>query len=94
MEEGVAVINDEKCIRCGVCHRACPADAVRHDGERIPKEVQSNLAWAKELLAHEYYSSDITKRKQLVERLQRLFIKNKKVAGKTLEQLESLQEPF
>jgi ferredoxin len=94
MGKDVACIDDDKCIKCGVCHGVCPANAVRHDGERIPEEVQSNLAWARGLLAHEYYSSDMTKRKQLVERLQRLFSKNKKVAEKTLEQLESLQEPF
>jgi len=91
MEEDIAFINEDECIRCGVCHDVCPEDAVRHDGERIPEEVQSNLAWARKLLTHEYYSSDKTKQKQLVERLQRFFTKNKKVAEKTIEQLEILQ---
>jgi len=53
--------------------------------------VQSNLAWAKKLLTHEYYSNDKTKQKQLIERLQRFFTKNKKVAEKTIEQLGILQ---
>ena len=87
MEEEIAFIKEDECIRCGVCHDVCPDDAVRHDGERIPEEVQSNLAWAKKLLTHEYYSSDKTKQKQLIERLQRFFIKNKKVAEKTIERL-------
>ena len=87
MEEDIAFIKEDECIRCGVCHDVCPDDAVRHDGERIPEEVQSNLAWAKKLLTHEYYSSDKTKQKQLIERLQRFFIKNKKVAEKTIERL-------
>ena len=91
MEEDIAFIKEDECIRCGVCHDVCPDDAVRHDGERIPEEVQSNLAWAKKLLTHEYYSSDKTKQKQLIERLQRFFTKNKKVAEKTIEQLGILQ---
>jgi Fe-S-cluster-containing hydrogenase component 2 len=91
MEENIAFIKDDECIRCGVCHDVCLDDAVRHDGERIPEEVQSNLAWAKKLLTHEYYSNDKTKQKQLIERLQRFFAKNKKVAEKTIEQLRILQ---
>jgi MinD superfamily P-loop ATPase len=91
MEEDIAFIKEDECIRCGVCHDVCPEDAVRHDGERIPEEVQSNLAWAKKLLTHEYYSNDKTKQKQLIERLQRFFTKNKKVAEKTIEQLGILQ---
>ena len=44
---GIASIDDNTCIRCGVCHDVCPSDAVRHDGERIPEEVESNLAWVR-----------------------------------------------
>jgi len=91
MEEDIAFIKEDECIRCGVCHDVCPDDAVRHDGERIPEEVKSNLAWAKKLLTHEYYSNDKTKQKQLIDRLQRFFAKNKKVAEKTIEQLGILQ---
>jgi ferredoxin len=91
MEKDIAFIKEDECIRCGVCHDVCPEDAVRHDGERIPEEVQSNLAWAKKLLTHEYYSNDKTKQKQLIERLQRFFTKNKKVAEKTIEQLGILK---
>jgi len=91
MEEDVAIINEDKCIRCGVCHDVCPEDAVRHDGERIPEEVQSNLAWAENLLRHDYYANDVTKQKELVQRLQRFFTKNKKVAEKTIKQLEILE---
>lgn len=91
MEKDFAFIKEDECIRCGVCHDVCPEDAVRHDGERIPEEVQSNLAWAKKLLTHEYYSNDTKKQKQLIERLQRFFAKNKKVAEKTIEKLGVLQ---
>jgi MinD superfamily P-loop ATPase len=91
IEEGIAFINEEECIRCGICHDVCTEDAVRHDGERIPEEVQSNLGWAKKLLTHEYYANDTNKQKQVIERLQRFFTKNKKVAEKTIEQLEVLK---
>jgi Fe-S-cluster-containing hydrogenase component 2 len=91
MDENVAVIDQDTCIRCGVCHNVCPNDAVRHDGERIPEEVQSNMDWAKGLLAHEYYSHDTQKQKQLMERLQRYFVKNKKVMEKSLERLKILK---
>ncbi|MEJ2657596.1 MAG: 4Fe-4S binding protein [Desulfobacterales bacterium] len=92
MEEDTAFINEDECIRCGVCHDICPDEAVRHDGERIPEEVRSNLDWAKKLLKHEYYSNDKTKQRQLIERLQRFFAKNKKVAEKTIEQLGILHD--
>ena len=91
MEEDIAFIKEDECIRCGVCHDVCPDDAVCHDGERIPEEVQSNLAWAKKLLTHKYYSNDKAKQKQLIKRLQRFFTKNKKVAEKTIEQLGILE---
>jgi len=92
MEKGIAFIKEDECIRCGVCHDVCPEGAVRHDGERIPEEVQSNLAYAKKLLTNEYYSNDKPKQKELIERLQRFFTKNKIVAEKTIEQLGILKD--
>lgn len=58
MEENIAIINDDECIRCAVCHDVCQENAVRHDGERIPEEVQANIDWAEKLLTHEYYAND------------------------------------
>ena len=91
ISEAVALINQNKCIRCGVCHDVCPTDAVRHDGEKIPEEVESNLTWAIDLLEHEYYLNDKKKQKQLIERLLRYFVKNRKVIEKTIERLKVLQ---
>ena len=91
MEQEAARIDENECIRCGVCHEACPVDAVRHDGERIPEEVRDNMAYARKLMNHKYYRDDEEKRKQLLERLRRLFTKNKTVAEKTVEQLENLR---
>lgn len=87
MDGDLALIHEDECIRCGVCHDVCPSDAIRHDSDRIPAEVQANLAYARELLQHEYYAGDKLRQKQLVTRLQRHFAKNEAVAAKTVEQL-------
>jgi ferredoxin len=91
MEGDIAFINEKKCIRCAVCHDVCLDDAVRHDGERIPEEVESNLAWVKELLEHDYYLNNKQKQKALIKRLQRYFGKNKNVIEKTIARLDALQ---
>ena len=93
MQADIAFLNEDECIRCGTCHDVCPEDAVRHDGERIPAEVRANLAWAEKLLAHDYYADDKTRQAQLIDRLQRFFTKDKKVAEKTIEELGTLQRP-
>jgi len=91
MEDDIAFIKEDECIRCGVCHDVCPNEAIRHDGELIPQEVEANLAWVKGLMRHEYYSNDSMKQKHLIVRLLRHFAKDKAVAQKTMEQLEILQ---
>lgn len=91
MQQETAFIREDECIRCGVCHEVCPVEAVRHDGERIPEEVKSNLDWARTLLAHEYYTDDRKRQKELIERLRRYFNKNKKVAEKTIEKLNIME---
>lgn len=92
LEADLAFIQEDECIRCGLCHSACPEHAVRHDGERIPDEVQANLAWARDLLAHEFYANDRDRQQQLLERLQRFFTKDIKVAEQTIEQLRILKD--
>lgn len=89
MDEDTAIINNEECIRCGICHDICPLDAVRHDGEKIPQEIEANLTWAKGLLEH--YSTTEEK-EDLIERLKRFFEKERKVAVKTIEKLDSLKD--
>jgi len=87
--DNAAIIDDDKCIHCGHCHGACPQEAVRHDSERIPEEVEKNITWTKELLNHEYYTTPESK-EGLLKRMKNHFIKNKKIAEQTLEQLEEL----
>ena len=89
MSEGIAFIDDARCIRCGVCHDVCAEDAIRHDGERIPQEVESNLAWIRGFLEHEHYSGNTEKQKELIGRMKRYFHKERKVAEKTIEQIDT-----
>ena len=90
MHGGVASINDRECIRCGVCHDVCPNEAVRHDSEQIPREVEANLSWVTQLLGHPYYADDREKQSGLVQRMERYYIKNKRVAEQTIERLRAL----
>ena len=87
----VAVINDDKCIYCGHCHEACPEEAVRHDGEKVPEEIEANLDWARKLLEHTYYT-DVEKKQGLIGRLEKHFKKQLKVAEQTIERLEEFKK--
>ena len=82
LQGGTAIINEEECIRCGTCHGVCPEEAVRHDGERIPQEVEANLQWARKLMGK--FETEQEKA-ALLERLRRYFKKEMKVVQQTLE---------
>jgi len=88
MPEDVATISEEHCIRCGECHEVCPQEAVRHDGERIPEEIEDNLKWVRSLLTH-YETA--TEKEEFIERAKRYFGKDQKVAAQTIERLEDLR---
>jgi len=70
------------------CHDACPHDAVRHDSEKIPQEVEENLEWTKTLL-RQYETEE--EREAFIQRIKRHFVKEGKVIQKTLERLASLE---
>ena len=78
---GVAAIDEAACIRCGQCHGACPQNAVRHDGERIPQEIAENLRWVLRLLRH---FKEPKEQSAFMERMERFFNKQKKVSEQTL----------
>lgn len=86
--DGKAEINVDDCIRCGVCHDVCPQDAVRHDSEKIPQEVEENIEWTKDLLKH-YKTRE--ERNAFIQRIIRHFEKEKTVMEKTLERINSLE---
>jgi Fe-S-cluster-containing hydrogenase component 2 len=87
--DDAAKIDDEKCIRCGRCHDVCPQEAVRHDSERIPIEVEANVNWTRELLKN--FSTSEEKR-GLIDRVRRYFNKEKKVAEQSMEKLDALDK--
>jgi len=91
MIDETACINDEECIRCGRCHDVCAEEAVRHDSERIPKEIEANLAWTRRLLEH---FDTAEEKRALIERMQRYFMKEKKVAEQTIDRLSAIGDAF
>jgi Fe-S-cluster-containing hydrogenase component 2 len=58
-EMNKAQIDEESCIRCAKCHDVCPEEAVRHDSEKIPQQVEENLEKTRKLL--EYYEKTAPK---------------------------------
>jgi len=91
LTDRTAHIDEDKCIRCGHCHDVCPEEAVRHDSERIPQEVEANLARTRGLLKHFNTPDD---RRAFIDRMKRYFGKEKKVAEVTIERLGALGDEF
>jgi len=85
-EDGFAAINDEECIRCGRCHLACPQQAIRHDKERIPQEVSTNLRWVRKLLNHFQQPAE---QAAFIERMVRHSERQREVAQQTLAMIEA-----
>ncbi|MEE4609094.1 MAG: 4Fe-4S binding protein [Desulfobacteraceae bacterium] len=93
MVDELAVIDMGDCIRCGTCHDACPQGAVRHDGEKIPAEVDANVARALACMdACARHLGGEDERKKCLGRMIKHFTKEKTVAEKTLERLQSLKK--
>lgn len=86
-ENKKAVINEDECIRCGRCHEVCPEEAVRHDSERIPQEVEANVEKTKSLLKHFETPQE---QQAFLERMVRYFKKQQKVAGLTIDKLTAM----
>jgi ferredoxin len=92
LTDGVAYIKMEDCIRCGICHEICPTDAVRHDSEKIPEEVEANITESKRLMdACVDVLNDPREGQKCLMRLIKHFKAQKVIAEKTLEKLESMK---
>ncbi|MDY6793931.1 MAG: 4Fe-4S binding protein [Actinomycetota bacterium] len=93
MEDDAAETDMDGCIRCGTCHDVCPEGAVRHDSELIPGEVSANVARTREFTSAcvQHLGSKEEGRKCL-NRMIKLFNKQKTVAEKTLEELEKIRQ--
>ncbi len=93
MREDIAFIDMDGCIRCGVCHDVCPEEAVRHDSERIPQEVEANIAQTREYMdACAVQLGDEREKQKCLGRMIKHFNKERIVAEKTLEALQALKE--
>jgi ferredoxin len=88
-----AEIDMDNCIRCGVCHKVCPQGAVEHDSEKIPEEVEANVARTKEFMdaCVERLGSE-KERQKCLNRMIKHFNKERTVAEKTLERLQTLMD--
>jgi len=84
-----AFIVEEDCIRCGKCHEVCPSDAVRHDKDRIPLDVDANVTWTRDTLSH--YESDPEKI-AFLQRTVRYYEKQSTVAERTIGRVQELLE--
>ena len=93
MDNGHAEINMDNCIHCGICHNVCPENAVRHDREKIPDEVEANIAKTKEFMnVCAKYLGDAKEKQKCLNRMIKHFNKEKIVIEKTLERLQRLKE--
>ena len=89
LEHGKARINMDNYIRCGKCHDVCPENAVRHDSELIPIEIEANIKKTKQLMRH------FGSKKEKIDFLDRMikhFNKEKRVAEESLEKTKMLRE--
>jgi len=88
-DDAVAEIDEAECIRCGRCHDVCPQEAVRHDGERIPRDVAQNLRWVRKLLEHFH---DPQEQSAFMQRMVRFFNKQKTVSEQTLAAITAAED--
>ncbi|MGD8387459.1 MAG: 4Fe-4S binding protein [Desulfobacteraceae bacterium] len=92
MESDTALIDMTECIRCGTCHDVCPEEAVRHDSETIPLDVAENVAYAKRCAeACVRLLGNAEEGPKCLNRCIKYFTRAKKVAEKTIEELEALR---
>ena len=93
MDNEHAEINMDNCIHCGICHGVCPENAVKHDSEKIPDEVEVNIAKTKVFMnACAKYLGDAKEKQKCLNRMIKHFNKEKIVAEKTLEKLQMLKK--
>lgn len=92
MEGEKAKINMAECIHCGICHTVCSQEAVRHDSEKIPEDIRTNVEMTKRFMeACVKYLGDTKEGLKCLNRMIRHFNKEKIVAEKTIAQLEEVK---
>ena len=92
MEDEKAKINMNDCIRCGVCHDVCPSEAVRHDSEKIPEDIKTNVEMTKRFMEDcAKYLDDVKEKTKCLERMIKHFKREKVIAEKTIGELEKFK---
>lgn len=93
MQDDVAEIHMSECIHCGLCHDVCDQEAVRHDSEKIPEEINRNVETTKSFMeACEKYLGASEEQQKCLNRMIKHFNKEKVVTEKTIEKLMSMRE--
>ena len=92
IKDSSAELDMDHCIRCGICHDVCPRMAIRHDSERIPRDIQANLEKAERSMAEcVRLLGNPDERIKCHERLVKHFNKEKIVIEETLKELERIR---
>jgi uncharacterized Fe-S center protein len=93
MDNEHAEINMDNCIHCGICHDLYPENVVKHDSEKIPDEVEANIAKTKEFMnTCAKYLGNAKEKQKCLNRMIKHFNKEKIVAEKTLEKLQMFKK--
>lgn len=94
VEQEKAKIYMEECIRCALCHDVCPQDAVRHDSDTVPARVESNVEKTKaNVAACIQHLGNEEEGKKCLNRMIKHFMREKKIAEKTVQALKELTDP-
>jgi ferredoxin len=88
-----AEIDMEGCIHCGICHGVCPTEAVKHDSEKLPDRVETNVAKTRGFMdACVEHLGDPQEGQKCLNRMIKHFTLNRAVAEQTLERLQLLKQ--
>lgn len=90
MQGKTAIIDMKNCIRCAICHEVCPEGEIRHDSEKIPEKIESNVKkviGAMEACAR--YLGNDEERKKCFNRMIKSFNNDKKVIESTIKELKA-----
>jgi ferredoxin len=91
IENHILVIDPSVCIRCGICHDICPQNAVRHDKEKVPENVEQNIRQFIDLQQHPYYADHPEKLAGLTRRMINYYSCLEETVRRTLVELRCIE---